>query len=149
MPHAIWKGNISFGLVNIPVGLYSAEKGEARLDFTLLDKKDLSPVGYKRYNKKTGEEVGPSEIVRGFEFEEDRYVVLSDSDLQRANPKATQTIEILDFVDASEIHPVFFEKPYFLAPVGRGNKSYALLRETLNRTGKAGVARSSGKCPGL
>lgn len=142
MPHAIWKGNISFGLVNIPVGLYSAEKGEAKLDFTLLDKRDLSPVGYRRYNKKSGKEVEAADIVKGYEFDEERYVVLSDADFRKANAKATQTIEILDFVEASDIHPVFFEKPYFLAPIGRGGqKSYALLRETLKRSGKAGVAR--------
>lgn len=141
MPHSIWKGNISFGLVNIPVGLYPAEEGESKLKFNLIDKSDLSPVGYKRINKKTGKEVGTGDLVKGYEYDEDKYVVLTDEDFKRANVKATQTIEITDFIDASKIHPVYYEKPYFLAPVGKGQKSYALLREVLKKTGKAGIAR--------
>ncbi|MBI5453162.1 MAG: Ku protein [Deltaproteobacteria bacterium] len=141
MPHAIWKGTISFGLVNIPVGLYTAEKGEEKISFNLLDKRDLSPVGYKRFNKTTGEEVAPTDLVKGYEYEEGRYVVLSDEDFKNANPEATQTVEIIDFVDAKRIHPVYFEKPYYLAPIKKAAKGYALLRETLKRTGKAGVAR--------
>ncbi|MBI1912169.1 MAG: Ku protein [Deltaproteobacteria bacterium] len=141
MPHAIWKGSISFGLVNIPVGLYSAESREEKFDFHLLDKQDLSPVGYKKISKRTGKELKQEDLVKGYEYEEGRYVVLSEEDFRRANVKATQTVEIIDFVDASEIHPVFYEKPYYLAPVGRGQKSYALLREALKKTGKAGVAK--------
>lgn len=141
MPHAIWKGSISFGLVNIPVGLYSAEKREEKIAFNLLDKHDLSPVGYKRYNKSTGEEVSAEDLVKGYEYEEGRYVVLGDEDFKQASPEATQTVEIIDFVDASEIHPVYYDKPYYLAPVKKGQKGYALLRETLKRTGKAAVAR--------
>lgn len=141
MPHSIWKGSISFGLVNIPVGLYSAEGKESKLDFNLLDKRDMSPVGYKKVNKQTGKEVGQGDIVKGYEFEEGQYVVLDEEDFVRANAKATQTIEIVDFVDIDKIHPVYFQKPYYLAPAGKGQKSYALLRETLKRTGKAGVAR--------
>ncbi|MBI5642361.1 MAG: Ku protein [Deltaproteobacteria bacterium] len=141
MPHAIWKGSISFGLVNIPVGLYSAEKREEKIAFNLLDKHDLSPVGYKRYNKSTGEEVSAEDLVKGYEYEEGRYVVLGEEDFKQASPEATQTVEIIDFVDASEIHPVYYDKPYYLAPVKKGQKGYALLRETLKRTGKAAVAR--------
>lgn len=141
MPHAIWKGSITFGLVNIPVALYSAENREERVDFHLLDKADLSPVGYKKINKLTGKELTQSDLVKGYEYEEGRYVVLSDEDLKRADPKATQTVEIIDFVDANEIHPSYYEKPYYLAPLKRGQKGYALLRETLKKTGKAGIAR--------
>lgn len=141
MAHPIWKGTISFGLVNIPVGLFSAQGKEAKLDFNLLDKKDLSPIGYKKINKRTGEEVSSGEMVKGYELEDGNYVVLTDEDFKRANAKATQTVEILDFVDLSDIHPVFFEKPYYLAPVGRGAKGYALLREALKKSGKAGVAK--------
>ncbi len=140
MAHAIWKGSISFGLVQIPVGLYSGEKRED-LNFTMLDKKDLSPVGYKRYNKNTGEEVGWNDVLKGYEYEEGQYVVLSEEDLKNANPKATQTVEILDFVDADEIPPEYFDKPYYLAPTKKGTKGYALLRETLKKTGKTGIAK--------
>jgi DNA end-binding protein Ku len=137
---AIWKGSISFGLVNIPVGLYTAEKS-AELHFNLLDKRNLAPVHYQRVNAKNGKEVPWEQTVRGFEFEPGRYVVLSDVDLKRANPESTQTVEIVDFVDLGEISPVYFEKPYFLAPERQGAKSYALLRETLRRTGKVGIAK--------
>lgn len=140
MPHAIWKGNITFGLVNIPVGLYSAEKRD-ELDFNLLDKSDLSPVGYRKINKITGKEVKQPDIVKGYEYEDGRYVVLTEDDFKRANVKATQTVEIVDFVDAENIHPVYFDRPYYLAPLKRGEKGYVLLRETLKRMGKAAVAK--------
>jgi DNA end-binding protein Ku len=140
MARSIWKGSISFGLVNIPVGLYSAEKSK-ELHFHLLDRRNLAPVHYQRVNAETGKEVPWEDTVRGFEFEPKRFVVLSDDDLKRANPESTQTIEIIDFVDLAEISPVQFEKPYYLAPERRGAKSYALLRETLRRTGKAGIAK--------
>jgi DNA end-binding protein Ku len=140
MPRAIWKGSITFGLVNIPVGLYSAEKRQ-EVQFHLLDKRDQSPVRYKRVSEKSGREVPWENIVRGYEYEEGHYVILSDEDLKRANPEATQTVDILDFVDASEISPVYFDKPYYLAPDKKGAKSYALLRETLTRSGKVGIAK--------
>jgi DNA end-binding protein Ku len=143
MARALWKGSISFGLVNIPVGLYSAEQRDDGLSFAQLDKRSMSPIGYRRYNKTTGEEVPWEEIVRGYEYESGRYVVLTDEDFQRANPKASRTVEILDFVDGSEIEPLYFDKPYYLAPPsgGAAAKGYALLRETLRRTGKVGIAR--------
>lgn len=141
MAHPIWKGAISFGLVNIPVGLFSAQAGEARLEFSLLDSRDLSPIGYRKVSKRTGREVPAAETVRGYELEDKSFVVLDDEDFRRANAKATQTVEILDFVDINAIHPVFFEKPYFLAPVGRGAKGYALFRAALRGTGKAAVAK--------
>jgi DNA end-binding protein Ku len=140
MARSIWKGSISFGLVNIPVGLYTAEKSK-ELHFNLLDRRNLAPVHYQRVNSETGKEVPWDDTVRGFEFEPKRYVVLTDDDLKRANPESTQTIEIIDFVDLAELSPVYFEKPYYLAPERRGAKSYALLRETLRRTGKAGIAK--------
>lgn len=140
MPRAIWKGGISFGLVHIPVSLYSAEESAADLDFTMLDKRDLSPIGYKRINKKTGKDVEWENIVKGYEYETDQYVVLSEEDFKRANVEATQTIDITDFVDADEIPSYYFERPYFLEPIKKGEKSYALLRETLKRTGKIGIA---------
>lgn len=141
MARALWKGSISFGLVNIPVGLYSAEQRDDGVSFSQLDRRTMSPIGYRRYNKSTGEEVPWDEIVRGYEFEKGRYVVLTDEDFEQANPKATRTVEIVDFVDAAEIEALYFDKPYYLAPSEHGNKGYALLRETLKRTGKAGVAR--------
>lgn len=141
MARPIWKGSISFGLVNIPVGLFTAEGKEKKLDFHLLDRNDLSPVGYRKINKRTGKEVASGEMVKGYEFERGQYVVLTEEDLKRANARATQTVEIIDFVDSKDIHPIFFQKPYFLAPVGRGEKGYALLREALKKTGKAGVAK--------
>jgi DNA end-binding protein Ku len=140
MPRAIWKGSITFGLVNIPVGLYSAEKRH-EIQFHLLDQRDQSPVRYQRVSEKSGKEVPWKDIVRGYEYEEGQYVVLSDEDLKRANPESTQTIDILDFVEAAEISPLFFDKPYYLAPDKKGAKSYALLRETLTRTGKVGIAK--------
>lgn len=141
MAHPIWNGSISFGLVNIPVGLFSAQGKESKLEFNLLDKKDLAPIGYKKINKRTGQEVPAAEMVKGYELEDGSYAVLTDEDFKKANAKATQTIEIMDFVDLKDIHPVFFEKPYYLAPLRRGEKGYALLREALKRSGKAGVAR--------
>lgn len=142
MPRTIWKGAISFGLVNIPVALYPAEQREKELSFTLLDQRNMSPVGYKRYNKATGEEVPWDRIVKGYEYEKDQYVVLGEEEFRRANVKATQTVEIIDFVEAGEIPFVHFEQPYYLEPVQRsGEKGYALLRETLKRTGRVGVAQ--------
>lgn len=141
MAHPIWKGSISFGLVNIPVELYSAEGAEEKLDFGFLDKHDLSPVGYKKFNKRTGKDVQAADLVKGYEYEEGRFVVLTSEDFIRANVKATQTVEIIDFVDPSDIHPVYYVKPYYLIPAARGHKSYALLREVLKKTGKAGIAK--------
>ncbi len=140
MARSIWKGSISFGLVNIPVGLYVAETSK-ELHFNLLDRRNMAPIHYQRINAETGKEVPWDETVRGYEFEKGRYVVLSDTDLKRANPKGSQTVDIVDFVDLADIDPVYFEKPYYLAPERQGAKSYALLRETLRRTGKVGIAK--------
>jgi len=136
----IWNGAISFGLVNIPVSLYSATS-EIGLDFDWLDKRTMDPVGYKRINKKTGEEMQPDNIVRGLAYEKNHYVILTDEEIRQALPKSTQTIEIEGFVSIAEISPVYFERPYYLAPLGRSDKAYALLRDTLIQSGKLGIAR--------
>ncbi len=140
MARAFWKGSISFGLVEIPVSLQPAVKTHD-LNFSLLDRKDFSPVGYRRYNKKSGREVAWEEVVRGFEYEPDEYVVLSDEELRRANVEANETIEILEFVEREEIDPVYYETPYYVEPLKRASKSYALLRAALERSGKVGIAR--------
>ncbi|MES2075429.1 MAG: Ku protein [Pseudomonadota bacterium] len=139
MARALWKGAISFGLVYIPVELHAAVQ-EHDLDLTMLDRRDFSPVGYKRYNKGSGAEVGWDNIVKGYEYRDGEYVVLSDEDLRRANVKATQTIDILAFVDAAEVSLTYYAQPYYLAPARGGTKVYALLREALRRAGKLAVA---------
>jgi len=140
MPRAFWKGSLSFGLVEIPVTLRPALQTKD-LSFTLLHRKDFAPVGNRRYDKNTGREVPWKEIVRGYEYKPDEYVVLTDDELRRVNPKATQTIEIVEFVDAAEIDPIFFDTPYYVEPQKKGSKSYALLREALEKSGKVGIAR--------
>ena len=140
MARSLWKGAISFGLVNVPVELHSAKKRAAELDMTMLDKRDLAPVGYKRVNKATGKEVAWGNVVKGYEYKDDKYVVLSDEDFRRANPEASRTVDILAFVDLADIEPQYFETPYYLVPEKRGEKAYALLRETLEKAGKAGIA---------
>ncbi len=137
---AIWKGSISFGLVNIPVALQSASRSE-ELKFRLLRRDDLSPVNYKRVAALDGKEVPWEQIVKGYEYEKDRFVVLKDEDFKRVDIEATDTIDIIDFVDLSEINPVFFYKPYYLEPQKAGAGAYALLRRVLADTGKAGIAK--------
>ncbi len=139
MARSLWKGAISFGLVHIPVEMYPAV-GEKSLDLTMLDRRDFSPVGFKRYNKNNNKEVTWDDIVKGYEYSDGEYVVLSEEDLRRANPEATQTIDILAFVDAEQVPLLFYEQPYYLAPGKGGDKVYALLRETLRKTGKIGIA---------
>jgi DNA end-binding protein Ku len=140
MPRAIWKGSIAFGLVQIPVALHAAEEPD-ELSFHLLDRRNFSPVGYERVNKATGKKVDWNDIVKGYEYGKGDYVVLTDADFEAANVEATQTIDIADFVDVSEIDPMFFERPYYLAPTKQGRKAYALLREALQRSGKAAIAK--------
>lgn len=139
-PRALWKGAISFGLIHIPVQLYPAEKSE-RLDLDMLDRRDFAPVGYKRVNKETGKEVPWDEIVRGYEYEEGQYVVLSEEELREANPDLAHSIQLLAFVPAGEIPLEYYEQPYYLAPVRGGDNVYALLREALRRAGKVGLAQ--------
>ena len=140
MARALWKGAITFGLVHIPVELYPAEERK-EFKFSMLDKRDFSPVGYKRYSKKSGKEVDWDNVVKGYEYEKDQYVVLSDEDFRRANVKASQTIDIEAFVPAGQIPPEFFETPYYLVPTERGQKVYALLRETLRAVGRVAIAQ--------
>jgi DNA end-binding protein Ku len=140
MSRAVWKGAIAFGLVYIPVGLYPGSKAR-ELDFDYLDRRDFSPVGYQRINKRTGKVVEWADIVKGYEYGKGRYVVISDEDFRLANPAATQTIAITAVVPADAIDPLYFDTPYRLAPGKRGEKGYALLRDTLRRTGKIGIAQ--------
>lgn len=139
-PRVLWKGAISFGLVHIPVALYSATTDHG-IDFDWLDKRSMDPVGYKRINKKTGREITRENIVKGVEYEDGEYVVLSDKEIAAAYPKTTQTIEIETFVPANGIPFVYLERPYYVAPINKGAKVYALLRETLQRSERVGVAR--------
>ena len=137
---AIWKGSISFSLVNIPISLYTATKRE-ELSFRLLRKSDLSPINYKRVAEADGKEVPWEEIVKGYEYEKGRFVVLKEEDFRRADIEATQSVEIMEFVPLEEIDPMFFDKPYYLEPQKNGAKAYALLREALKRSGKVGIAK--------
>lgn len=139
MARSLWKGAISFGLVHIPVEMYSAVQEHA-LDLTMLDRRDFSPVGFKRYNKGNNKEVSWDDIVKGYEYSSGEYVVLTEEDLRRANVEATQTIDILAFVDAEQVPLLYYEQPYYLAPGKGGDKVYALLRETLRKAGKIGIA---------
>jgi DNA end-binding protein Ku len=140
MARAIWKGSISFGLVNIPIGLYPATRKE-ELRFRLLRKSDLSPVNYKRVAEKDGREVPWDQIVKGYEYEKGKFVVLKDEDFERVDLEATQTVDIKDFVDLEEIDPMFFYKPYYLEPQKGGDKAYALLRDSLKQEKKVGIAK--------
>ena len=137
---ALWKGAISFGLVHIPVSLHPAS-GESGIDFDWLDKRSMDPVGYKRINKRTGREIDRENIVRGVEHGSGSYVVLTDKEISATYPRSTQMIEIETFVPASEIPIVYFDRPYYLAPTGKGQKVYALLREALRRSERVGLAR--------
>jgi DNA end-binding protein Ku len=136
----IWKGQISFGLVNVPVSLYPAEE-RTDIHFHMLDSRNLSRVRYQRVNAETGEEVPWDEIVKGYEFDDDRYVVVSKDELERLAPEATRKVEIEAFVDLADIDLLYFDKPYYLEPAKGGEKGYALLRDTLRETEKAGIAR--------
>lgn len=135
----LWKGAISFGLVHIPVGLVSATSQQG-VDFDWLDKRSMDPVGYKRINKATGKEVTKENIVKGVAFEKGRYVVISEEEIRAAHPDSTQTIDIFAFVDSAQIPLVNIDTPYYLAPQKRGEKVYALLRQTLVDTGKVALA---------
>ena len=140
MARAIWKGSISFGLVNIPIALYPATRRE-ELRFRLLRKNDLSPVNYKRVAEKDGKEVSWDQIVKGYEYEKGKYVVLKDEDFERVDLEATQTVDIQDFVDQEQIDPMFFYKPYYLEPQKGGDKAYVLLRDALKESNKVGIAK--------
>jgi DNA end-binding protein Ku len=140
MARKIWKGAISFGLVHIPVGVVSATSSGG-VDFDWLDERSMDPVGYKRINKVSGKEVTKEHIVKGVKYEKGRYVVLSEDEIKAAHPKSTQTIDIFGFVDSVEIPLPHIDTPYYLSPDKRGEKVYALLRETLSKMNKVALAR--------
>lgn len=135
----LWKGAISFGLVHIPVGLHTATT-EQGVDFDWLDSRTMDPVGYKRINKRTGKEIDQAHIVKGVEYEDGQYVILSPEEIEGVFPRATQTIEIQRFVKAHEIPFLYLERPYYVAPINKGQKVYALLREALAKADKIALA---------
>jgi DNA end-binding protein Ku len=137
---ALWKGSISFGLVNIPVKLYSASQSHT-LDLDMLRKGDLCQVRFARVCRDDGKEIPYQDIVKGYKYNEGDYVVLTDKDFESANVEKTHTIDIFHFVNEKEVDSVYFEKPYFLEPEKSGTKSYALLREAIKQTKKAGLGR--------
>ena len=137
---AIWKGAISFGLVNIPIALYSATRSE-EVRFRLLRAGDLSPVNYKRVAEADGKEVPWDKIVKGYEYEKGKFVVLKDDDFRRVDIEATQTVDIARFVKLEEVNPIFFHKPYYMEPQKGGDKAYVLLRDALRASGKIAIAK--------
>ena len=136
---SVWRGAISFGLIYVPVEMYSASK-EHTLSLHFLDSRDFAPVGYERINKRTGKSVDWQHIVKGYEFEKGQYVALSDADFKHANVKASETIDISSFTDAADISPIYYQTPYYLMPAKGGEKVYALLAEALKSSGKVAVA---------
>ena len=140
MARAIWKGAIAFGLVNIPVALSSAES-RPDVQFHMVDSKNHARIRYERVNAETGEEVPWDRLVKGYEHDNGQFILLSDEDLDAVQPKLTKTIEITEFVKLDDIDPMLFDKPYYLEPDKRGRKAYALLREALRKSGKAGISR--------
>lgn len=140
MPRAIWKGAINFGLVTIPVGLYTATDNKTP-KFRQLRKTDHSPIKYKRVAEVDGEEVSYDDIVKGYEFEKDRYVVFTDEDLEAAVPEGNKLVDVIQFVDESEIDPMMYKKSYFLAPEKTGIKAYRILEEALEDKGRVGIAK--------
>ena len=137
----IWKGAISFGLVNIPISLFSGTKTTERVDFDMLRAKDLSRIRYKRVAEADGQEVPYEDIVKGYEYEKGNYVVVTKDDFERVAIKSSQVVDIKEFVDLEDIDPRFFDEPYLMAPEKGGAKAYVLLREALRQTGKAGIAK--------
>ncbi len=137
---AIWKGAISFGLVNIPIALYPATRTE-ELKFRLLRTSDHSPVTYKRVAEADGKEVPWDQIVKGYEHEKGKFVILKEEDFQRVDIEATQTVEITRFVKLEEVNPIYFHKPYYMEPQKGGDKAYVLLREALRASGKIAIAK--------
>jgi DNA end-binding protein Ku len=141
MSRPIWKGHISFGLVNVPVVLYSAERRAGDLSFKLIDSRNAARIRYERVNEETGEEVPWDKIIKGYEYDNGNYVLLSDEEIENASPELTRTIEIEQFVDLQDIDTRYFDKPYVLVPDKKGEKGYVLLREAIREAGKAGIAK--------
>ena len=140
MAHAIWSGSINFGLVTIPVKLFTAVKTDD-LSFNMLHKKDEGRIKYERVCSVDGKPVPWDEIVKGYEYEKGEYVVLTDEDFAKVNPEATQSVDILEFVELDKINPMFFDKPYYLEPTKQGKHAYALLREALADSNRVAIAR--------
>ena len=140
MARPIWSGTISFGLVSVPVRMFSATHSK-ELRFHFLDKRDLKPIGYDKVRRDTGEHVDSEDVVRGFEVEKGRFVPLEDEDVDRLDIELTRTIDICDFVDLDEIDPIYFRKAYYLAPQEGAEKPYRLLVRALEETGKVGIAK--------
>src|SRR6187401_300406 len=138
---SIWKGAISFGLVNIPISLFSATRKEEEISFRQLRRSDLSPIRYKRIAEVDGKEVPWEQIVKGYEYEKGKFVVFDDKDFDSVELKSTDTIAIQDFVEVAQINPIFFNTPYYLEPMKGGAGAYALLRDVLAETGKVGIAK--------
>lgn len=139
---AIWKGHIRFSLVTIPIRIYNAIETSNSISFRQLNKDDHSPIGYQKVSKKTGKQVKNEDIVKGYQYEPDQYVIVEQEDFDKIKLKSTKIIEIEGFVKASEIHPTLYDTPYFAGPDGEvAAKAYALLRETLKETGKMGIGR--------
>jgi DNA end-binding protein Ku len=136
----IWSGTVSFGLVSVPVQMYSATESK-ELRFHFLDKDDLQPIGYDKVRKDTGKHVDPDDVIRGFEIEKGKYVAIEDEDLDRLDIELTHSIDILDFVDLDEIDPIYFRKAYYLVPQDGAEKPYRLLVRALDETGKVGIAK--------
>ena len=141
MPQAIWKGNISFGLVSVPVVLQTAENRSEEIKFNMLDRRDNSRIRYERLNAETGEPVPWNDIVKAYEYEEGQYVIITPDDFKRAAVEATQTIDIETFIDEADIDPMYYERPYYLVPGKKGEKGYVLLREAMSRAKKIGIAK--------
>src|SRR4029453_13287313 len=137
-PRAVWKGAVSFGLVYIPVHLHTAAR-DSSLDLDLLDSRDFAPAGYQRYNKRTGKVVEWNKIVKGYEYRKGQYVALTDEDFRQANVEASQTIDIVTFVERADIPPEYFEMPYYLEPAEGGEKTYVLLREAMRGGSKVAI----------
>lgn len=138
---SVWKGAVTFGLVHIPVELYSAVRSAERVSFRLLHKKDHSPIKYERVCQREGEPVAWKDIVKGYEYERGRFVVLDDDDFAAAAVQSSKTFEILDFVDATAVDPRYFETPYYITPAKGGEKPYALLREAIRGSGMIGIGK--------
>lgn len=141
MPRPIWKGDISFGLVNIPVALYTAESHQCDVKLRWVDKRDLSPIGYSKINKNTGQKVPNDQLIEAYEYEKGEYVLLTREELKKIHPVSDQSIEILEFVDGSDIQPEYFDRPYYLEPTKKSKRGYVLLREVLRDSGKVGIAK--------
>src|SRR5437879_6452864 len=141
MARPIWSGTISFGLVSVPVRMYTATESK-ELRFHFLNKRDLAPIGYEKVRKDTGEAVEPENVIRGFEVEKGSYVPLEEEDIDRLDVELTHAIEICDFVGLDEIDPIYFRKAYYLVPDEGAEKPYRLLAEALEQTGKVGIAKA-------